>query len=473
MTTLKQKVVGMQIGPVSFVDEGVDTVLDTLQGRFGIDTLLIGTISWLGLKIGRSISWDIDGWPDHGVAEPADIQGGSYLNYRPEYYTNTSIENFRAPDIGMHGKDILEMVIPGARERGMRVIPELMEPLFKYSGHGSAQSVPIPNLPQYCETDHLGRISGEPCLENPAYRAWWHSIIEDHCRNYDIDGIMWCNERRSPLDRLIAGMAPTCYCKHCVQSMRQHNIDVESTRLACSNAYRYFQEARADTEFADGALIEFLRLLFEHPELLLLERHWVERNKDLDRELYGITKWCDPKLEFGLNVWNRNHFSPIRKAQWPWKEVVDYADWVKPIVYQHQSGQVYVKEMTDFHKSILRDFTPEEFTPMMYKILGINEVGWDDLVSNGMGATSYVGGQCKATVDALQGKLPVYMGIGVDAPRAVEDQAKCTPEIVYDSVLATYNSGGAGVIFSPNYSSMNLKNLDGAARALKEIGVWQ
>jgi hypothetical protein len=255
--------------------------------------------------------------------------------------------------------------------------------------------------------------------------------------------------------------------------MRQHNIDVESTRLACSNAYRYFQEARADTEFADGALIEFLRLLFEHPELLFLERHWVKRNKDLDRELYGITKWCDPKLEFGLNVWNRNHFNPIRKAQWPWKEVVDYADWVKPIVYQHQSGQVYVKEMTDFHKSILRDFTPEEFTPIMYKILGINEIGWDDLVSTGMDATSYVGGQCKATVDVLQGKLPVYMGIGVDAPRVVEDQAKCTPEIVYDSVLATYNSGGAGVIFSPNYSSMNLKNLDGAARALKEIGVWQ
>jgi hypothetical protein len=212
-------------------------------------------------------------------------------------------------------------------------------------------------------------------------------------------------------------------------------------------------------------------VLLEFPEILLLEKHWIERNKDLDRELYGVTKWCNPNLEFGLNVWNRNHFNPIRKAQWPWAEVVDYADWVKPITYQHQSGQIYVKEMTELHKNVLRDFTPQELTPLMHKMLGLEEAGWDDLVAKGMGARSYVGGQCRATVKALEGKLPVYMGVGVDAPRVTEDQAKCTPEIVYESVLATYEAGGAGVIFSPNYASMNLSNLDGAARALQELGL--
>ena len=88
-----------------------------------------------------------------------------------------------------------------------------------------------------------------------------------------------------------------------------------------------------------------------------------------------------------------------------------------------------------------------------------------------MGAKSYVGGQCRDTVRALDGKLPVYMGVGVDAPRVSPEQAKCTPEIVQESVLATYAAGGAGVIFSPNYASMNLSNLDGAARALEELGL--
>jgi hypothetical protein len=296
-------------------------------------------------------------------------------------------------------------------------------------------------------------------------------MVEDHCRNYEIDGIMWCNERRSPLDRLIAGMAPTCLCKHCIQSLHTSGLDAEGIRGACATFYDFFQQARSSPQFVDGALIGFLRLLFEYPEILLFERHWIKRNKDLDRELYGITKWCDPELEFGLNVWNRNHFNPIRKAQWPWAEVVDYADWVKPITYQHQSGQIYVNEMTDFHKSLLSDFTPQEFTPLMYKILGLDECGWDELVAKGMGAESYVGGQCRDTVKALNGNLPVYMGIGVDAPRVTEEQAKCTPEIVERSVRATYEAGGAGVIFAPNYASMNLSNLDGAARALRELGL--
>ena len=449
----------------------MDAVLDTLQQRVGVNAVFLGTVSWLGLKIGRSISWKLDGWPDHGVSEPLEVQGGSYLAHHPEFYRNTSVTNFRAPDEAMRGRDILEMVIPGARERGMKVIPELMEPLFKYSGHGSANTVQIPNLVQLMEVDYLGRISGAPCLENPDYRGWWHALIEDHCRSYDIDGIMWCNERRSPLDQLVTGMAPGCFCKHCLASLDRAGIDPEGARRASAALHDYFRKARAGAHFTDGALITGLRVLLDNPEFLLLERHWVRRNKDLDRELYGLVKWCDPALEFGLNVWNRNHFNPVRKAQWPWAETKDYADWVKPITYQHQSGGIYINEMKQLHASLLRDLAPAEMTPLMYRILGLDEAPWDELLGVGMAPASYVGGQCRATIEALDGELPVLMGIGVDAPRASAEQAVCTPEIVYESVHAAYEAGAAGVIYSPNYASMRLTNLDGGARALAELGI--
>ena len=65
-----QRFVGIQVSPISFVYEGVENVLDTLQQRVGINVLMIGTVSWLGLKAGRSISYKLDGWPDHGVPEP-------------------------------------------------------------------------------------------------------------------------------------------------------------------------------------------------------------------------------------------------------------------------------------------------------------------------------------------------------------------------------------------------------------------
>jgi hypothetical protein len=469
--TDSQPFVGIQISPISFIDEGVETVLDTLQHRVGVNVLMIGTISWLGLKVGRRISHALEGWPDHGVPAPYTMRGGSYLKVRPEYYAKTIIKDFASTDPELAGNDILELVIPAARARGMQIIPEFMEPLFKYAGHGSANSVMIANMPQCLEIDLLGRIAGDPCTSNPDYRHWWHGLVEEHCRNYDIDGIMWCNERFSPLDRMMQGQAPGCFCPHCRREAQDRGIDVERVRSAFGPVYAFFQAARAGKDFVDGAFMAFLRVLLQNPEVLVWERFWLERNKDLDRELYGIVKWCDPSLSFGLNVWNRNHLNPIRKAQWGWQDQTDYADWVKPITYQHQSGLIYADEMGHFAKTILRDFTPDEFSPVMYRLLGLDEAPWGEVVQKGMDPDTYVYGQCADAVRGVAGKAKVYMGIGVDAPRVRPDQAVCTPEIVERSVLATYRAGGEGVVFSPNYAGMNLANLDGAARALEQLGL--
>jgi hypothetical protein len=399
------------------------------------------------------------------------MKGGAYFDPDPRYYRTTFIDDYKAKDAEMQGVNILETVIPAARARGMQVFIELMEPFFKYAGHGSVNNVAIPNLPQVLEVDVYGRMGGEPSTSHPAYRQWIHSMIEDQVRNYDLDGVMWCNERRSPLDQMIAGQAPGDFSVHARREALERGIDVERVRIAMLNVWDYFQRARAGEPSSTARLIEFLRVLLANPEVLIWERFWLERNKDLDRELYGMVKWCNPDLSFGLNVWNRNHFNPIRKAQWPWEEQTLYADWVKPITYQHQSGLIYQKEMEDFHRTILRDFTPDEMTPIMYKLLGLNEAPWDQVVQAGMQPASYVGGQCADAVRGVNGKAKVYMGIGVDAPRQRADQAVCTPEIVRDSVLATYANGGEGVVFAPNYASMKLTNLDGAAAALRELGL--
>ncbi len=65
------------------------------------------------------------------------------------------------------------------------------------------------------------------------------------------------------------------------------------------------------------------------------------------------------------------------------------------------------------------------------------------------------------------------MGIGIDAPRSSKEQAICTPDIAYRSVLATYKAGGEGIVLSPNYASMKLSNLDGVAKALKELKIFE
>ena len=465
------KFVAMQISPISFIDEGVDEVLDTLQERVGVNVLMIGTVSWLGLKAGRSISHELDGWPDHGVPEPFAMKGGAYFDPDPRYYERTFIKDYKAKDPEMADRDILDMVIPTARERGMKVFVELMEPFFKYAGHGSVNTVEIPNLAQCMEVDVTRRIGGEPRTFDPDDRNWIPAMIEDQVRNYDLDGVMWCNERRSPLDQMISGQAPGDFSPQARLEAAERGIDVERVRIALKEVWSYFRRARAGERFVDGAMIEFLRVLLANPEALIWERFWLERNKDLDRELYGIVKWADPSVSFGLNVWNRNHFNPFRKAQWPWAEQAEYADWVKPITYQHQSGLIYRNEMEAFHKSLLRDVDPAAMTDVMYTLLGLDEAPWDEVVQTGMDPDTYVRGQCADAVRGVDGAAKVYMGIGVDAPRQRGDQAVCTPDIVKRSVLATYEAGGEGVVFSPNYASMKLTNLDGAAEALRELGL--
>lgn len=182
-------------------------------------------------------------------------------------------------------------------------------------------------------------------------------------------------------------------------------------------------------------------------------------------------KWCKPNLPFGLNVWNRNHFNLFRRAQWPWEEQTMYADWVKPITYQHQSGEIWHKEFGFFAKTILRDFDPAVAMQIMDGILGIKGSGIDTVIQEGLDPDTYVHGQCEEALRGVHDKAKVFMGLGIDAPRVRADQAKCTPDIAYRSVMATYRAGGHGVVLSPNYASMHLTNLDGVAKALTELGL--
>lgn len=467
----EEKFVGIQVSPISFIDEGVDTVLDTLKDRVGVNVLMLGTVSWLGLKTGRSISHKLDGWPDHGVPEPFTMKGGAYYNPDPRYYSKTLIKDFRARDKEMEGIDILDLVIPEAHKRDMKVYVELMEPFFKYAGHGSVNNIEIPNLATCMEVDVFGRRKDEPSTSNPDYRNWMHAIIEDQVRNYDIDGIMWCNERNSPLDQMMQGEAPGDFSEASRNEAIARGIDVEACRRGCIAMYGFMQDALAGKAFDDGAFITFVRMLLQNPEVLIWERFWLERNKDLDRELYGLVKWCKPNLPFGLNVWNRNHFNLFRRAQWPWHEQTMYADWVKPITYQHQSGEIWHKEFGFFQKTILRDFDPAVAMQVMDGILGIRGSGRDTVIQDGLDPDTYVYGQCEAALTGVHDKAKVFMGLGIDAPRVRADQAKCTPDIAYRSVMATYRAGGHGVVLSPNYASMHLTNLDGVAKALTELGL--
>ena len=112
-----QPFVGMQVGAISFVDEGVEPVLESLASRGRVNALLLSAVSWSRGNTGRATT----GFPDHGVSEPDALEGGSFFKTDPRYYAQSPIRHFPAPEPYYDGFDMLRDVVPAAKARGARV----------------------------------------------------------------------------------------------------------------------------------------------------------------------------------------------------------------------------------------------------------------------------------------------------------------------------------------------------------------
>ena len=137
--------VGIQIGAISFVDEGVEQVLDILQEKAGVNALLISALSWSIGNAGRAAF----GFPDHGVQEPDNLQGGGMFEPDPRYYGKTFMKQFAAPDPPYKGFDTLADVIPAARKRGMRVYTYYCE-----TSSSAIRSIWQPGFEHFLDRDH-------------------------------------------------------------------------------------------------------------------------------------------------------------------------------------------------------------------------------------------------------------------------------------------------------------------------------
>ena len=183
------KMFGIQVGAVSFVDEGVEKVLDTFQREASINTLFIATFTYGRGIAGRQVPGQP--LPDHGKQEYDNgsgfgtFQGGSYTRIHPQYYKDTVIQDFRAPDFGDY--DVLEAVLPSARKA-------------RHEDHLLVRRRLEPARAQHPRRRRRSTLDGSNavtlCFNNPNYRNWLLGTVEDYARSYDIDGIMWGSERQ-------------------------------------------------------------------------------------------------------------------------------------------------------------------------------------------------------------------------------------------------------------------------------------
>lgn len=450
--------VGMQVGAITFVDEGVGPALDQMHELAGVNTLCISALSWSRGNAGRATT----GFPDHGVAEPDNLQGGAFFPPDPRYYEGTSIKHFTAPDPLYRGFDALGDVIPEARRRGMSVYPYYCE-----TAHARPRPLWQPGFIRVLEVDAEGRAGSRPCQRNPDYRAWWMGVLDNWFSEYDLDGMMWGIERQGPMQSLIEEDVATCFCRFCREDAAREGIDADRAAEGYRTLRAFLERSRAGERPRDGYFVTFLRILSRYPEIGQWETFWYDAHISMYRLVHGQVKHHSPDLKVGLGVWQMiDTFNPWLRAQHDPADLRGYADWLKPVLYNVPAGFRFAAYVDRLCKTILRDGTPEEWTPILYRILGLDEAPYRELPAKGFKG-SYITQQTARYVEAVGPEVQLYPGIGV----GVEGGARnVTPADVEEMVEASFAGGATGVMVSRNYSEMTLANVAAVGKALRRLG---
>lgn len=456
--------VGIQIGAISFIDEGVEAVLDTLQETAGVNALMISALSWSRGNAGRALF----GFPDHGVAEPDHLKGGAFYEPHPDYYAATFHKKFAAPDPLYKGFDTLADVVPAARARGMKVYPYYCE-----TSSSGIRSIWQPGFTHFLDKDHFGRLATRPSLMNPHYKTWWRSVIEDWFSNHDLSGLLWGVERQSPLMDILRGDTSTGFDEYFVAEARARGIDVQRAIEGYRKIDLLLQDIRSGKEKPrDGVFVTFLRHVLHHPEVLMWEKMWLDAHRDFYYEIAGLVRFFDPSKEVGYGIWQViNTYNPYLKAQYDMGEYANYADFLKPVLYHTPAGARFAKFAESWQKGILADATPDGAFNALAVILGLDGFTGTRQEAPMQGfSAEYVKQWTRDLVDANGGKCKVYSGIGAGVGDG-GDSKPITPQEIREGTEAALDGGAAGVLISRNYSEADLDSLRAVGAVMRERGL--
>jgi len=460
-----KKFVAIQIGARSFVDEGVDKALDTLREKGGVNTLMPAVFTYGRGLAGRQVPGQP--LPDHGVQEYDEIHGGSYTKVHPEYYAKSIIGNIRAPELGDF--DILADVIPKAKARGMQtycLFEEAYNPRL------------MPNFEKIAEVDVYGRIGRSTCLNNPDARNFLVSLVEDWFKSNDLDGLMWESERQGPLNNMIGAhfgrvdrrMSANCFCSYCQRKGQEHGINVERARDGYIALEQWVKQTLSQPRASDGTFVTLWRLLLEYPEIMAWEKFWFHSQEEVYGLIYGTVKEIKPTAQVGWHIMHLVTMSPFYRAEQDYARLAHVADYIKLCPYNNCGGPRFARYIRNVQSTIFRDLTPQEVLDLHYKILGYEgEASLDRLPTAGLSA-DYVGRETRRALADVQGAVPIYPGIDIDIPTALNEK-RTQPSDVKAAVLAAFKAGAPGVVLSRKYAEMKLTNLAGAGEALRELGM--
>jgi hypothetical protein len=450
--------VGIQLGAAPLAHD-LDRVLDDVRQRAGVNALFPFIYSHINTWAGMPA---------------AGFRGGNFARPHMEYYRDTLLtyEDMRAPEFG--DLDLLERLLPAARQRGMKTFAWILEDNVR---------PPVAHWESLYEIDFHGRRTERhpsgPCYNNPHYRGFLLGLVEDYARSYAIDGIMWASEREGGLlnalgayhngARADPGQA-TCFCEFCQEKARTQGIDVARARAGFGELEAFVRNGRAGRRPRDGYYVSFWRILLNHPELLAWENLWIRSREEVQAAIYRQVKSVNPALTVGWHLWHNVSFSPFHRAEEDYAGMTAWSDFLKPVLYSNCGGERIASFIASTRQNVFGDLPADQTLAFLYHALDYAEAPYERVTAAGL-SPDYVRRETRRTLAGVAGTATqVWPGIDIDVPVG-PGASRCTPGSVKQTVMAAFNGGAHGVLLSRSYSEMNPENLAGAGAALRELGL--
>ncbi|HEY4290500.1 MAG TPA: twin-arginine translocation signal domain-containing protein [Puia sp.] len=464
-----EKIIGIQLGAVSFMDEGVEQVLDILQQRAGVNAIFMSTFCYDRGLNGRQMPGHP--FPDHGPKE-SDVDsyhGGFYATPHAKFYEKTAIKGDKMVASDFGGTDVLARVLPVAKKKGIKVFASVLD-TFEYPA-----DVLESQLKDFVEVDLQGERRKTICFFRPDVREFWKAVVTDIASSYDIDGIMFFNERNGPLINAVGATHTesfssshvTCFCDDHKKAAEERGINFGRAKEGFHKLDEFVQRSLKNLRPSDGYYVEFQRLMLEYPEILAYQQLFDFGKHRVLEDVRDAVKAVNKNMQVGFHIEHVNSWNPFYRAGRNYEALASMADLLKVVVYNNCAGERYVNFIRNIQSSIFRDVPPEELMRFNNHLLNYgNEASLEQLPAAGF-SPDYVYRETARAIAGVKGKCRILPGIDVGIPTA-KGSRKASPDDTYAATMAALKANPDGVILSRKYSEMMLANLDAAGRAIKE-----
>jgi hypothetical protein len=456
---------GIQMGPHTMLDEGIEQCLDLIQATAAINAVLVYSHLYDDYSKPPQILAD-----DHGVPV-RDMRTRKlpavWVRHHEQAFSGTSLRHQRVDGRFEYAdRDILAELLQPCRKRGIQLYARILEDT------GRVAQDNIANYSQVLTRDALGRTGSPPCWNHPEYRAFWVATAEDLFRTYELDGLQWGAERHGPLMNLfLLGRVPFCFCEHCRARGRAHGIDADRARQGFEDLYRYVQSMLGGgPRPADGTFVGALRVLIRYPEVLAWEYQYRLAREEMQQAIFKAVKAIKPSAQVG---WHLSHqqssYDLVYRAEMSYVEMAPYSDFIKFIAYHDILGpRIRWWYLDRLSKTVFGEVPLEQSLELYYDLFGYDpksEPKLGELDKTGF-SPDYVYRETKRSIASAEKKTKIYPGIGFDVPWN-STHVPADPEKVYQCVRKAFEAGADGIVVSREYEEMRIPNLKAVGRAMR------